>query len=430
MQGRKYFLDWLRVLAFAALIFFHVGMLYVSWRYNLKSPRLFPALEPWMSALSAWRLALLFLISGVASRFLIEKLGPGAFARDRLRRLVPVILIGVNVVIPPQTYVALVSRAGLRMDYLTFWFTQYLPARQAPVRPLGMTVPTWDHLWFLVYLLIYALAAAGVVWATRHFGAREGRPISPWVLILAPPLWLAATNLVIRYLSPMTDALLNDGGAHLKWVGLFVTGLMAARQDRFWALMEAHRGKALAVAAVLLAIQCRVNDPAWSAVSGLYAWAAICALCGFARAWLNRPSAVLSHLNAAVLPVYVLHQPIMLVTAFWLFPLRLPPGVEVLLLITVTGLGSSAIYEVLIRPFGVTRFLFGLKPSPPPLRRDPGTGWRGKLQHDRLDDHQPTRIPDVPPNLLTAASPSTSPRSPSPAEAREEMGVTSRLTQE
>jgi glucan biosynthesis protein C len=101
MNVRKYFLDWLRVLAFATLIVFHVGMLYVSWRYNLKSPRLYPAIEPWMSAISAWRLALLFLISGVASRFLIAKLGAGAFARDRLRRLLPVILTGMFVVIPP-----------------------------------------------------------------------------------------------------------------------------------------------------------------------------------------------------------------------------------------------------------------------------------------------------------------------------------------
>jgi surface polysaccharide O-acyltransferase-like enzyme len=363
MQGRKYFLDWLRVLAFAALIFFHVGMLYVSWRYNLKSPRLYPAIEPWMSALSAWRLPLLFLISGVASRFLIDKLGPCAFARDRLRRLLPVILTGMFVVIPPQTYVVLVRRRGLHMDFPTFWWTQYLRANQTLVRPLGMTMPTWDHLWFLVYLLIYGLAAAGVIWAARHLKASDGPPVSPWVLIFAPPGWLAATNLLILAKAPITDALVNDWGGHLKWLGLFVTGLLAARQDRFWALLEAHRSKALAAAAVLLAIQWRVNDPAWSFVSGLYAWAAICALCGFAKAMMNRPSALLSHLNEAVLPIYVLHQPILLITAFWLFPLRLPVALEVLLLVCATGLGSFLIYEACIRPFTVSRFLFGLKPQ-------------------------------------------------------------------
>jgi surface polysaccharide O-acyltransferase-like enzyme len=360
---RKYFLDWLRVLAFAALIFFHVGMLYVSWRYNLKSPRLYPGIEPWMSALSAWRLALLFLISGVASRFLIGKVGPAAFARDRLRRLLPVILVGMFVVIPPQTYVVLVSRAGLRMDFPTFWWTQYLHANQTLVRPLGMTMPTWDHLWFLVYLLIYTLAAAGMIGAARLLKVRGGQAVSPWVLIFAPPVWIALTNLVILTKAPVTDALVNDWGAHLKWVGLFVTGLAAARQDRFWELMEAHRGKALGVAAMLLAIQWRVNDPYWSVVSGLYAWAAICALCGFARAMLNRPSALLSHLNEAVLPVYVVHQPILLVAAFWLFRLRLPVPLEVMMLLVATFAGSLAIYEVLIRPFAVSRFLFGLRPK-------------------------------------------------------------------
>ena len=83
---------------------------------------------------------------------------------------------------------------------------------------------------------------------------------------------------------------------------------------------------------------------------------------------MNRSSALLSHLNEAVLPIYVLHQPIMLVTAFWLFPLRLPLPIEVLLLVEATGLGSILIYEAGIRPFALTRFLFGLKPRAVPYR--------------------------------------------------------------
>ncbi len=185
------------------------------------------------------------------------------------------------------------------------------------------------------------------------------------MLLLAPPLWLAAANLLILMKAPITDALVNDWGGHLKWLGLFVTGLAAARQDRFWALLEAYRSKTLAVTAALLIIQTRVNDPAWTVVSGLYAWAAICTLCGFARSTLNRSSPLLSHLNEAVLPIYVLHQPILLITAFWLFPLRLALPVEVLLLAGATVLGSFALYEAFIRPFAVSRFLFGLRPKAP-----------------------------------------------------------------
>jgi surface polysaccharide O-acyltransferase-like enzyme len=363
MEPRKYYLDWLRVSAFALLTFFHVGMLYVSWSYNLKSPRLHPEIEPLMTAVGAWRLALLFLISGVASRHLISKVGPGAFALDRLRRLLPVILTGMFVVIPPQTYVVLVSRGATRMGFPAFWWTQYMRADQTLVRPFHMTMPTWDHLWFLVYLMIYALLAAVLITAARLLGVRAVPKISPWLLLLVPPFWLAFANLLILAKWPITDALVNDWGGHLKWTGMFATGLLAAGQERFWALLQAHWGKLLAIAAVLLWILLHVDDPLWSAVAGLYAWPAICALCGFAKAALNRPSRVLSHLNEAVLPVYVLHQPILLVTAFWLFPLRLPLPVEVALLAAATVLGSLALYEVGIRPFPLTRFLFGLKPK-------------------------------------------------------------------
>jgi hypothetical protein len=384
METRKYFLDWLRVGSFALLIAFHVGMLYVSWPYNLKSPRLVPEIEPVMNALSAWRLALLFVISGVAASHLIGKLGAGGFALDRLRRLLPVILTGMYLVIPPQTYVALVSRGATDMDFATFWWTQYLPADQTLVRPFHMTMPTWDHLWFLVYLMIYALAAAALVGLARLLGARTAPRVSPWLLVLAPPLWLALANLVILMRWPITDALVNDWGGHLKWAGLFVTGLAAARQERFWALLQAHWGKLLALAALLLAIRSRVNDPVYSALSGPYAWAAICALCGFARAALNRPSALLSHLNEAVLPVYVLHQPVMLVTAFWLFPLNLSLPLEVLLLAGATGLGSLAIYEAAIRPFALTRILFGLKPE---ARRFAGAAVR-PVRHEDHEGHK------------------------------------------
>jgi hypothetical protein len=326
-----------------------------------------------MNALSAWRLPLLFLISGVASRSLIEKLGPGGFARDRLRRLLPVILFGMYLVIPPQTYVVLVSRGVTRMDFASFWWTQYLRADQTLVRPLHMTMPTWDHIWFLVYLLIYALLAAGAIALGRRLGVRPGPPTAPWALLLAPPLFLALANLLILTRWPITDALVNDWGAHLKWTGLFATGLLAARSDGFWALLEARRGLLLALAAVLLAVRQLLHEPFWTMVSGPYAWAAICALCGFARAYVNRPSAMLAHLNDAVLPVYVLHQPLMLVSAFWLFPLGLPLAIEAALLVGAALLGSMALYETVIRPFTLMRILFGLRPRVTTLRPSPAS---------------------------------------------------------
>ena len=364
MGERKYFLDWLRVLAFGGLILFHCGMLYVSWPYNLKSPHLVPAIEPAMNALGAFRLALLFFISGTASRFLIARLGAGRFAADRVRRLLPAILFGMFVVIPPQTYIELVAKGVWHGNYLTFWFTQYLPAKQALVRPLHKTMPTWDHLWFVVYLFVYTLLMALGFAITRR-AKRGGRHrIAVALLLVAPAVWLAGANLLIRYVFPRTDALVGDWGEHAKWIGMFAIGAYCAGYDAFWETLRRRRRAFLLAALPLLIVMSVVNDPWWNVFNGLYAWPMVCALVGYAAEYLDAPSAALSHLNEAVLPIYILHQPILLYAAYYIFPLGLPRSDEALAIALVTAAGCFLIYEAIIRPFGPLRFLFGLKPNP------------------------------------------------------------------
>jgi glucan biosynthesis protein C len=377
---RKYYLDWLRVIAFGLLILFHVGCLYASWPYNLKSPHSLPQIDAVLLALNPWRLALLFLISGVASRFLLIKLGPGGLAKDRLLRLVPVLLFAMFVVIPPQTFVELLSKGVIHEGYFRFWVFSYLAADQHLVAPLHKTMPTSDHLWFVVYLLNYSLilaAGAGLakLWPKGDGSRVAGAPRLPlWVFVVAPALWLIVTIFLMERVFPQTFWVGNDWGAHLKWGGMFITGVLLAGRDDFWAWTRRTRGWLALLAGVFLALQ-SINhafwltgqiDPLWSAIlwslaSGLFAWTMICALVGFAAHHLNQPSRLLSHLNSAILPVYVLHQPILLVAAYFVFPLGLPWPEEAALLVAITALGSFGLYEVAIRPFGLMRFLFGVK---------------------------------------------------------------------
>ena len=47
--SRRYDLDWLRILAFAVLILYHVGMYYVAeWDWHIKSSVTSVALQDWM----------------------------------------------------------------------------------------------------------------------------------------------------------------------------------------------------------------------------------------------------------------------------------------------------------------------------------------------------------------------------------------------
>ena len=367
---RKYFLDWLRVFAFAMLILFHVGLLYVTWYYNLKSPRLYPDFELAMNSLSAWRLVLLFFISGVASRFLLAKLSSSGFALDRVRRLLPVILLGMLVINPTQVYVEFLDKGYINPGYLDFWLNSYLMAEPYPNR----IIPTWDHLWFLVYLLFYTLGLA-LVFRGRKEGAASTLPIG--VLVVIPGVWLSFTNVLVSEINPVTFSLVDDWANHLRWIGVFAAGVLCAPRQDLWDFVRARRRLLLLFSVILWALQLAIDlyrrsgnaDPFWDgvfygAVAGVYGWNVVLALAGYAAEYLNRSSAALSYLTDAVLPIYVLHQPLLLIGAYLLFPLALPLAIEVCLLIAITGGGALLLYEACIRRWRVNRFLFGLKQMP------------------------------------------------------------------
>jgi glucan biosynthesis protein C len=370
MEARKYYLDWLRVLAFGLLVPFHVGTLYASWFYPLKSPRPAPGVEWLLMLLTPWRLALVFLIAGVASHHLIAKLGPGAFARDRLWRLLPVILFGMLVVNAPQTWIVAKAAHLTQVGLGKFWLA-YLHNDHSVFNGPGMVMPRWDHIWFLLYLLPYGLAFAGI-WKLK--GARRWPDVPLWCLLTAPALWLVVTGFLEDKIWPRTDTVFNDWGAHLHWAGMFAVGIAMAMRADAWKWIEARRGLT-SMLALLLGTGLVVDHALWLAgdlttpwswlsydtLSGLYAWTVILSICGFAAHYLNQPSSLLSYANTAVLPVYVLHQPILFFAAYEIFPLQLPLALEAGVLTFVTFGGALLVYHFAIRPFMVPRFLFGLR---------------------------------------------------------------------
>ena len=117
---RRIDLDWVRIAAFGLLIFYHVGMLYVSWGFHIKSAHRITALEPLMLVLNPWRLALLFLVSGVATRFMLRKYALGPLLRSRSARLLIPLVFGMLVIVPPQSYEQIVESSRLSGRFRRF----------------------------------------------------------------------------------------------------------------------------------------------------------------------------------------------------------------------------------------------------------------------------------------------------------------------
>ena len=151
---RRHDLDRVRVFAFCLLVLYHVGMYYVSWGWHVKSPAASTTPEPFMLLTSPWRMSLLFLVSGVATAFMLRGSAAG-FVRRRSRQLLLPLLFGMLVIVPPQAYLQVVEQlpGGYSGGALDF-YGKYLGAYQGFCGSDGkcLVLPTWNHLWFLAYL--------------------------------------------------------------------------------------------------------------------------------------------------------------------------------------------------------------------------------------------------------------------------------------
>ncbi|MBT9457093.1 MAG: acyltransferase family protein [Burkholderiaceae bacterium] len=386
---RQYFLDWLRILAFALLVPYHVGMYYVSWDWHVKSAELHPGLEIWMQLSSPWRMGLLFLIAGAASSLLMQR-QPTGFLRSRSKRLLWPLLFGMLVIVPPQAYYEVVTKVAYAGSYLDF-MQLYLQAYKGFCRGTDcLILPTWNHLWFLPYLWVYSLMG----WALLRLWPRWSEGCAAWLgrhgsavtllLVLALPL-MAARGLVGLF--PGTHNLVWDWYNHAQYLPLFLTGLLLA-QSSFWELAQRHRWAASGLAVLAWALvmlyfhHYREAAPPealrWvqRALYGAMQWWCLVALCGHARQHLNVEHRWRAALTSAVFCVYILHQTVIVLLTRLLLPLGLPAAIEGPLLI-VLCFALCAVGYVLARRVPGLRLLLGISSSG---RTDPG-GLSGAASH-------------------------------------------------
>lgn len=373
IAGRHFGLDWLRITAFALLILYHLGMFFVPWDWHFK----YPAPAEWltlpMRALNPWRLLLLFVVSGYASRMLLSRSSLTAFARYRSVQLGLPLLFGICVIVAPQTWIEMTAKHGYDESFWHFWSRDYFAFAQ--IAP-GLIAPTWNHLWFIAYLLVYtwvlALLAAlpgssrAQIWADK---------LSAGGMVLAAPLlWLIAVRAVVFPGVKETHALVDDLAAHLVYFPAFLFGFALARSQRLWDALHRCRKPALllwllatvAIVASEAAAAGIANRPAWvvtldqmaRAVAG---WSAIVSLLGLADAYLNVDHRWRGPLARGVFPVYIAHQTAIIVAAWYLLPFGLHPILLALAIAAITLAASLLFWRVgehagpLAPLFGLTR---------------------------------------------------------------------------
>ncbi len=372
---RKYFIDWIRVLAFFLLIFFHCTMPFVTFGWEIKNTEQSASLSSIIFWLHQWRLPLLFFISGVGIHFSLNKRSVLSFALERVIRLLIPLLFAMFFVIPLQVYYEKLQTGQITSSYIKFYPTVW------NMIPYPDGTLNWSHMWFVVYLFVYCILLLPV------FGLFKINTLKRWKEFIANKLSssIAATLLFIPlaicfftlYLEwPEQLGLLDDWFVFTFSLTLLLLGYVLGGSARFWDTCEKYRTHFLIIAVVCIMVLFynywwKLDIPkqkdfrfyVYGIVNAIHIWLLIMAIAGYAKKYLNYSIRFLQYANQAVYPFYILHQTLIVAFGFYIVQWPLPIFIKIILLLISCFAALVIIYQWVIKPFVLTRILYGLKPK-------------------------------------------------------------------
>ncbi|MEU1003118.1 MULTISPECIES: acyltransferase family protein [Streptomyces] len=384
-------LDAIRMLVVIGLIFFHSALVFATegdfYVTNSETTEVVTVIAGFGVV---WAMPLLFLISGLGAWHSLRRRGEGAFVAERLLRLgVPLLLATVVLNPLPQWLRQRSSDPDDKESYLDFlphFFDVHVELDEFPFLIQGQYFET-GHLWFVVLLLTFSLMLAPLPRRLPHEPARRAldRLAAATLLrrgvLLIPALLFAA---ICAFVGMEED---YAGWHRWSYLLFFAAGFLLAADARLRTAMR-REARLAACLGVLLFIAAApgfttADDPFTQttpsavvsrALFGAAGWCLVVAVPGL----LDRPGRRLpqgpetsadrtprqrvhGYLAAAVLPLYVLHQPIVVAVAYVVVGWSAPIAVEYVALVAMSLALTLVAYELLVRRTRVTRFLFGMR---------------------------------------------------------------------
>ncbi len=384
MNERQIYIDWIRIFLIFSVFLFHVGMIFNGWGWHIKNDVRIEALNPIMQLLHAWRMPLLFLVSGAGSRFALGIRSKRQFVVERTRRLFVPLLFGIFLLVPVQVYI---EKIGQYPSLINFYLHMF-----DGVYPTGNF--SWHHLWFIVYLFFISLVFVPFIrfyrskyYQTFEAGMERLASVRGGMLLLFLPLIIS--QIIVRpYFPEETHAFANDWAFICLFSIYFLYGFILAGNQRMIDSIVRDRKIWLLTALALIVVMYTIlglsdySRTGWliyDCLSILMSWAVTLAVLGYFRKFINRDHALRKPLNEAIYPFYLLHQPVLIVVAYFVVNLALPVLVKAIFIILISLSSIWLIYTFLILPFKPMRMIFGFKKNrqraakeqTPPVMYDP-----------------------------------------------------------
>ena len=396
----------MRAAVVGGLIFFHTARIFDPLDFYVKDQPPNLALTLFVLFAGLWGMPLLFVVSGLGAWYSLRSRTATGFIRERLTRLLVPFLVGLLLVVPPQVYY---QQRFEQQDPGSYWqfyrdfFQVHLglkfPWFIRPDDPPDLFEPA--HLWFLYFLLIYSLLL--LLLYLRGDGRRLLERLAsfcgkPWAIFL-----LALPVAVIEAALGTEE---SGGWNRYAFIPFLLYGFLLAADPRFGEAIRRHARAALLVGIPAMVVLVGLGfyltevpgqDPAvaydgwsvlWRFVKGIGAWAWIVVIMGAAmslvRGRQQQPAPAvpgqhapadpaegtptlrgraIRYANQAVLPVYVLHQTVIVVIGFYVVQWDVGALVKYPVISLAALVATLLLYDLGVRRAAVTRLLFGMKPA-------------------------------------------------------------------
>ena len=400
-RERLFYLDWLRVLAVLAVFLYHTLRPFDIADWHVKNVDQSDVVTVIMNAFALWGMPLFFVLAGAASYFALRSRTGRQFLRERSLRLLVPLFVGFLLFSPLQAYFEALNHRRFVGSFFQFvpWFVaQPQLSWHAP----WLNYPY--HLWFLEFLWVCSLIALPLfVFFRRASGSRLLDKLAVWCAVPGGILLFIVPLALIRVTVWAAFPGEHDWGELAIYLAFYVYGYVLFSRPAFVEAIRRQIWIALSVGVlslllILLAYVAGYLDT-WESAANLtpgalmyqvtpiiysWAWLAFVLACGIR--WLNIATNRLPEANEAVLPIYVLHQPAIVLIAFYVVQWNMGILPKWLIIATLAVALTFGLYALVIRRVDWLRWLFGMKP----LQRRPD-----KNRENLIGDRQESRMAEA-----------------------------------
>ena len=380
-SARLHYLDWLRVLAILMVFLFHAVHPFDFGDWQVKNAEQSEIITIILQLLGIWGMPFFFLVAGASSWLALQKRTTSQYLRERFNRLLIPFVVGTILFSPIELYVEWANKVqrgvvtGSLQDFVT------RPPHAGDL--LSLITPRWFgygfHLWFLGFLFSFALITLPCfLWLKKEAGQRFVSWMAKLcehrggILLFTIPPAIAKCLLVPLFPEE------HDWADFVFQMLFFALGFILFADERFTRTIRRDRWLLLTVGTVIvlgLVGMYLTGLPVltWSETPGiaqfyvLQFFGSAIALCysltmlfagmrflDFTNQWLR-------YGQEAALPFFMLHQPVIIVIAFFVVQWNAGISVKLPIVVLSSFVVSICLYELIVRRIRPLRLAFGMK---------------------------------------------------------------------